>query len=162
MTWLFVFAKVGIAAECGTVLEQDLNCNSIDVSEEHPVDLGDPQCLANVDDAGTPLPNADYYLEYDSVGCAFPVLGFDGDDDGFSAGTATFPEGAKPPTLIVTLACDNCPADYNPDQADTDCDFAGQVCDNCPDDFNPDQLNSDGDVFGDECDNCAGATDPFQ
>jgi len=37
---------------------------------------------------------------------------------------------------------------------DNDDDGQGASCDNCPDDFNPDQADSDGDGVGDDCDNC--------
>ena len=49
---------------------------------------------------------------------------------------------------------DNCPAQYNPDQADADGDGIGNACDNCPAVFNPDQHDTDGDGIGDLCDNC--------
>jgi len=49
--------------------------------------------------------------------------------------------------------CDNCPVDYNPEQADEgDEDGVGDVCDNCPNVANPDQIDIDGDCMGDECD----------
>ncbi len=51
-------------------------------------------------------------------------------------------------------ACDNCPADFNPDQADGDGDGAGDACDNCSDDSSANQEDSDGDGSGDACDNC--------
>ena len=62
---------------------------------------------------------------------------------------------------------DNCPFDFNPDQANSDGDTLGDVCDeeidsdgdgvydsedNCPFDFNPEQTNLDGDALGDVCD----------
>lgn len=64
---------------------------------------------------------------------------------------------------------DNCPRDFNPDQADRDSDGIGDVCDyrvdpdadldGIPDDFdnctsvaNPEQIDSDGNGVGDECD----------
>lgn len=60
---------------------------------------------------------------------------------------------------------DNCPADYNPDQADSDDDGQGDVCDvdldndgieddadNCPAVANVDQTDGDGDGIGDACD----------
>ncbi|MCC6648896.1 MAG: trypsin-like serine protease [Polyangiaceae bacterium] len=37
---------------------------------------------------------------------------------------------------------DNCPLDYNPDQADSDEDGLGDACDNCPKISNPDQRDS--------------------
>ncbi len=51
---------------------------------------------------------------------------------------------------------DNCPDVPNPDQADRDGDFVGDVCDNCPDVANPNQGDADGDGLGDACDpyNC--------
>ncbi len=58
--------------------------------------------------------------------------------------------------------CDNCPDDYNPDQADGDGDEAGDLCDNCPDDPNPDQADTDGDGLGDLCDNCPEFPNPDQ
>lgn len=52
----------------------------------------------------------------------------------------------------VANSIDNCPAAYNPDQADGDNDSIGNVCDNCPDISNPDQLDTDGDGIGNACD----------
>jgi hypothetical protein len=65
---------------------------------------------------------------------------------------------------------DNCPLDYNPDQANADFDSMGDVCDdststedadgdgipdsgdNCPNDANTDQADADNDGIGDVCD----------
>jgi len=47
---------------------------------------------------------------------------------------------------------DNCPNDYNANQADSDSDGVGDTCDNCPYSPNPDQEDSDGDDIGDICD----------
>lgn len=65
----------------------------------------------------------------------------------------------------ITDSRDNCPTISNRDQADSDCDAAGDVCDddddndgvldvtdNCQFVPNPDQLNFDGDGQGDACD----------
>lgn len=50
--------------------------------------------------------------------------------------------------------CDNCPNDFNPDQADDDADGQANACDNCPAISNPGQTDTDGDGVGDTCDNC--------
>jgi hypothetical protein len=54
--------------------------------------------------------------------------------------------------------CDNCPATYNPDQADQDGDLIGDVCDNCPAAANFFQEDSDYDNIGDACDRCPGTS----
>ena len=51
---------------------------------------------------------------------------------------------------------DNCPAEYNPAQEDSDGDTVGDSCDNCIEVFNPDQVDSDGDGAGDACDHICG------
>lgn len=80
--------------------------------------------------------------------------------------------------------CDNCPADFNPGQEDTDGDLIGDRCDPCTDldgdgfgnpgfpnlcaldncvfTPNPLQTDSDGDGLGDACDNCPGVANPDQ
>ncbi|UCD63308.1 MAG: VCBS repeat-containing protein [Candidatus Zixiibacteriota bacterium] len=55
---------------------------------------------------------------------------------------------------------DNCPDDYNADQADGDGDWVGDLCDNCPDNPNYDQTDSDGDGLGDSCEVAVVAIDP--
>jgi hypothetical protein len=83
---------------------------------------------------------------------------------------------------------DNCPANANPEQEDTDFDQLGNACevcqedipstdldgdgqcsyncpagcDNCPLDANADQSDVDGDRFGDVCDNCPTTDNPGQ
>ena len=136
------------------IIEQDLNCNNIEVFDEPAVDLTDPLCAENVDDAGAPFPNGDYYYDYTSFGCAYPIVGYDFDEDGLSYAELSFPEGAEVPDLTVVLRCDNCPAEVNPNQEDADCDDVGDLCDICPTVPNPDQLDRDRDEVGDECDNC--------
>lgn len=169
---------------------------------ERPVDVTDPLCAANLDAevGGTlyPFDTTDYYYQYDVYGCLFPVFinvdgdlspGIDSDKDGLPSGTLEIyedndtdddndPTDGKP-VLRVTLDCDNCPDDPNPDQADLDGDGAGDVCDNCQPPpgmgpgvpgwdqvkhlyVNPDQANSDGDELGDACDNCPTVDNPDQ
>jgi thrombospondin 2/3/4/5 len=69
--------------------------------------------------------------------------------------------------LVYSDACDNCPKDANPDQADDDEDTFGNLCDtnddkdqdgipdsldNCVNVANADQQDTDSDKMGDECD----------
>jgi hypothetical protein len=83
---------------------------------------------------------------------------------------------------VVVDSCDNCIAEPNPDQTDSDADGAGDACDpcpfdafddadadgrcadvdNCPDAWNPDQADDDEDTLGDVCDNCPGVANPNQ
>jgi hypothetical protein len=84
-------------------------------------------------------------------------------------------------TVTVDLDCDgvaggdNCPAVFNPHQADSDHDGVGNACeedtdsdgttdvaDNCPQSANPDQTDSDRDGLGDVCDNCPTNQNPAQ
>ena len=63
-------------------------------------------------------------------------------------------------SLSVSVTSDNCPFLFNPDQTDTDLDFAGDACDNCPLDANPLQTDTDRDGIGDACDNCRCLANP--
>jgi len=83
-------------------------------------------------------------------GCGQPLCeqwcaGFDSDGDG------------------IADASDNCPAVFNPDQADGDMDGVGNVCDNCPTKCNVWQKDADSDGVGDVCDTtpgCGGCGQP--
>lgn len=63
---------------------------------------------------------------------------------------------------------DNCPAVYNPDQANNDIavfgnnDLRGDACDNCPEIYNIEQTDTDGDGVGNLCDNCQTTPNPGQ
>ncbi|HSC75195.1 MAG TPA: thrombospondin type 3 repeat-containing protein [Pseudomonadales bacterium] len=81
--------------------------------------------------------------------------------------------GADPDNDFVGSNSDKCPADYNPDQLNTDGDAQGNACDtdddndglpdvidNCPVNANVDQADEDLDGIGDKCDGDApGKTD---
>ncbi|MBA2320982.1 MAG: thrombospondin type 3 repeat-containing protein [Deltaproteobacteria bacterium] len=96
----------------------------------------------------------------------------DDDDIGLNSeiGTCCFLGGVTVyGSSTASLSCDNCPYDYNPEQADRDCDAIGDMCDNCVDDLNTDQDNicpatgfPDGDFIGVACDNCICAPNPDQ
>jgi hypothetical protein len=57
-----------------------------------------------------------------------------------------------------TDAVDNCPDDFNPEQADDDTDGHGNLCDNCLSVFNPDQKDDNENGIGDACECCQGST----
>lgn len=136
------------AKACYNTLTQDLNCNGIDVLDE-----GFVECE---------IENSDYYFDYVSYGCMYPVEGNDTDKDGLSSGTWTWVDEAGFPELTVIFSCDNCPEISNNDQMDVDCDNVGDPCDNCLVVPNTDQANADKDEFGDVCDNCPWVTNPDQ
>lgn len=99
---------------------------------------------------------------------------FVNDSDGTCTGEIT-PEGICLGIWsgdFIEDACDNCPDDANPDQADTDGDGTGDACDNCPDDPNKTEpgicgcgiadTDSDADGTPDCVDNCPGTDNPDQ
>ena len=47
---------------------------------------------------------------------------------------------------------DNCPLEFNPDQADADGDSVGDICDNCVNESNPEQGDANDNGIGDYCD----------
>ncbi len=145
-----------------TDIYQDLNCNFVEESEEFLIDVTDPLCAANVDPlTGLPYPTNDYYYNYFEFGCTYFIGDHDVDGDllvgldplaGLGIVSIYTPDGNPASTALLT--CDNCLYEYNPDQADIDCDGAGDLCDNCLYVANPDQFNDDGDCWGNDCDNC--------
>ena len=169
---------------------QDFNCNGVDVSEEVAIDVTLPDCDDRDPWTGEPVDNNDYYYDYFTWGCTYFVAGDDIDlNFGMEPSTGDLLLGNDPMTpssicdsppcslgtidvngsSTATLSCDNCPFDYNPDQADKDCDSIGDLCDNCPEDNNTDQQNicpftgfPDGDCIGNACDNCICTPNPDQ
>jgi uncharacterized protein (TIGR03382 family) len=139
-------------------ISQDMNCNGIDVSDDDIVDVSSDECQENEDpETGLPYDSNDYYWDYWEWECAYfldPAT-YDIDGDMLAQGTVSiYPEGSPIPFEIVSLSCDNCPEDFNPDQQDIDCDGFGDLCDLCVYVEDPLQLNADGDCHGDACDNC--------
>ncbi len=163
-------------------IEQDLNCNGLDVSLRRPTDgeffetrfdpLGDdvdPDCQNNINpETGAPWDNADVYFDYFSFECEYYTGDMDPDGDGLSFGTVTLQLTEDPQTWeTVQLACDNCPEFFNPNQFDWDEDGVGDLCDNCPYVFQDPQApgmreDTDGDGFGNACDNCFRVFNPDQ
>ena len=150
---------------------QDFNCNGTDIADEPPID---PFLDADCDDfdpyTGEPALSNDYYFDVFSHGCKYfvadqdidlnegqtPIMGdlLVGFDADAGVGTVEVTDDAGVVVGTNTLQCDNCPLDYNPDQADRDCDNKGDLCDNCLIIPNVDQANEDEDCVGDACDNC--------
>jgi len=159
-----------VACVNDTVL-QDFNCNGTDVADEPPIDpFLDPACDDVDPFTGEPALSNDYYFNVASHGCTYFIadqdvdvcegqsplmadllVGFDADA---GVGEVEVTDDAGAVVGTATLKCDNCPLDYNPDQADRDCDDVGDLCDNCAALANTDQENNDDDCFGDACDNC--------
>ena len=93
-------------------------------------------------DAGDP--SSDYTNELEPNGCRINLGPFGNTIQATSPAEADGDE--------IYGFCDNCPENYNPDQADSDGDGIGDTCDNCPDVHNPGQEDNDLDGSGDLCD----------
>ena len=168
-----------------TTIDQDINCNAVDVAGEGPVDLADPDCALLFVQEG--WDNQDYYYQYGLLKCAVPVLlqpppqgapEPDADTDGFVRhDEVPVPLDPSNPGAggyaTARLSCDNCPEDANPDQKDGDCDNIGDPCDLCPTlpDPGQDALNQqeaeeatggNPDGVGNACDLCPFDEDPGQ
>ncbi|MEO0605036.1 MAG: thrombospondin type 3 repeat-containing protein, partial [Myxococcota bacterium] len=163
-------------------IEQDLNCNGLDVSLRRPQDgeffetrfdpFGDDvddMCQNNINpETGQPWDNADVYFDYFTFECEYYTGDFDPDGDGLSQGTVTLMLTDDPQTWeTINLSCDNCPDFFNPNQFDFDGDGVGDLCDNCPYMFQNPMFpgmreDFDGDGFGSACDNCPFDFNPDQ
>jgi PKD repeat protein len=143
---------VGCIADMDTVVN-NMSLNPIfcdTASEDFHLDSLSP-CAA-----GSPANLCGHYLGAFAAACQNCL---DGDHDG------------------ICSEADNCPAIYNPSQADGDEDGSGDACDlctdtdrdgygnpgfvantcaedNCPSGYNPSQADADGDGVGDRCDPC--------
>jgi YVTN family beta-propeller protein len=133
---------MGLAdADLDGVLDIDDNCGAIFNTDQADLDGDGEGDVCDDDIDGDGVVNADDAFPFD------PNESADSDED-------TIPDGA-----------DNCPADFNPEQTDTDGDGTGDECDsdidgdglandadNCPTMANADQADGDGDGIGDICD----------
>ncbi|MBT3218905.1 MAG: hypothetical protein HN348_07415, partial [Proteobacteria bacterium] len=184
LLWSLGFEYPDVTACWQEFIDQDLNCNGIDVSEDPLVDTADSACAANIDTAtGKPYSSLDYYHDYKSFGCTYYIGWMDVDGDLLTGpdpmampplGIITItPEELELPFRTDTLACDNCTYDFNPRQEDIDCDNVGDLCDNCALVPNEDQTNGQlcppmgeeaggMDCWGDACDNCQCVYNPDQ
>ncbi|MBA2320981.1 MAG: hypothetical protein H0V89_07490, partial [Deltaproteobacteria bacterium] len=143
-------------------LLQDFNCNATDLADEPPIDPFLDEACDDFDPwTGEPALSNDYYFNVQSHGCDYFVADMDIDvNAGQSPVTGDFLVGYDADAGVgevqitdelgavvgtVRLQCDNCPLEYNPDQADRDCDNVGDLCDNCSVVFNTDQANDDDD-----------------
>jgi len=87
----------------------------------------------------------------------------DADGDGVPEDADMDPNTILPCAGGANAGCDdNCPADADPGQTDSDGDAVGDACDSCPAVYNPTQADEDGDGLGDACDNCPAVSNPSQ
>ena len=147
---------------CGTCYG-DLNCDlkvdqeDIDIlASEYNDDSCDPEdpdlcCCADIDCSGVVYMEDDYrILSYELYreNCSDCIerCRFDTDEDDIpDCSCATGDDDNKCCSGNIENCCDNCPDDYNPDQADTDGDCRGDVCDDCTDTDGDGVCNDGGD-----------------
>ncbi len=137
------------ALESGQVdLDGDGVSDFCDVSPANPTSCGDSDADGCDDCSSGSFDPLDDGLDTDGNGiCSQP-------DDGTTP-VDTDLDGEPDET-------DNCPDDFNADQADADGDVRGDACDNCIDTANATQADEDDDGFGDACDNCVADANPTQ
>ena len=104
---------------CYTDLDQDLNCNGIDVADERAVNTDDPLCNVNRPDPGPggeptePYESSDYYYDYHVFDCQLFMLA-DNNGDGLPDVVVTDParyrtaDGAPPPGWVAARAIASC------------------------------------------------------
>ena len=179
-TLTLVAADAEAGGVCYDTIGTDRNCNYIPEPDENPVsdgytpfvDDGPTTCADNLGLNGFANDSTDYYYDYETFGCAFPIGEYDDDGDGKGFGKLELyeDEDAPDPFLTVIFNCDNCPdlkttvnpATGRPDQTDSDADGLGDACDNCPFVPNASQPDLDADGVGDDCDLCLEIFDPNQ
>lgn len=143
----------------GDGYNSDVDCNDADPTVNpgaaEVCDLVDNNCDGRVDESSA-VDAITYYQDSDYDGYGHPGLFTQActQPADYNWGCTTSESGPLCNLgQYVTNNTDNCPDEFNADQADVDADGVGDVCDNCANLSNPDQADADGDGVGNVCEN---------